>query len=130
MSGAEGDSEGKPHVFHLITRLLKGGTEAKTIQTVFGLDGYDFTLEYGAAYDDGQLQPLHDRGIATRHFPLIRHYSPVTAIPVVFTVARYLRRQDFDLVHTHSTEAGIIGRLGAGVLAVHTVHGVPFAEDR
>jgi hypothetical protein len=30
----------RPRVFHLITRLLKGGAEAKTIATVRGLDGY------------------------------------------------------------------------------------------
>jgi len=49
------DSRDDPRVFHLITRLLKGGAEAKTIQTVFGLDGYDFTVGHGAAYDADQL---------------------------------------------------------------------------
>jgi glycosyltransferase involved in cell wall biosynthesis len=129
----DGDSVNEPRVFHLITRLLKGGAEAKTIQTVLGLDGYDFTVGHGAAYDEGQTQRLHDHGVPTRRFPLLRHYNPVTAVPAVATIARYVRREDVDLVHTHSTEAGIVGRLAAhraGVPAVHTVHGVPFADDR
>lgn len=123
-----------PRVFHLITRLLKGGAEAKTIATVQGLEGYEFTVGFGAEYDPDQVTALERAGIRTQQFRTIRHYNPVTTVPAVLAVARYLRKHEFDLVHTHSTEAGIIGRFAA-VLAgtpavVHTVHGVPFADDR
>jgi glycosyltransferase involved in cell wall biosynthesis len=135
MSGMGGTAEtnDERRVFHLITRLLKGGAEAKTIQTVFGLEEYDFTVGHGASYDETQTTRLHDHGVTTRRFSLLRHYNPVTAVPAVVSIARYIRRQDFDLVHTHSTEAGILGRLAAhraDVPVVHTVHGVPFAADR
>ncbi|SHG37513.1 glycosyltransferase family 4 protein [Halobaculum gomorrense] len=125
----------RPRVFHLITRLLKGGAEAKTLATVRGLDDeYEFTLGYGAEYDQEQVDLLEHEGIATQHFPLIRHYNPVTTVPAVLSLAWYLRREDFDIVHTHSTEAGIIGRFAAALAGVphvvHTVHGVPFADDR
>ncbi len=125
---------GTPRVFHLITRLLKGGAEGKTIGTVLGLDDYEFTVGFGAEYDPEQVQRLHDHGIATQRFRSIRHYNPVTTIPAVVAVARYIRREEFDIVHTHSTEAGIIGRFAARLAGtpavVHTVHGVPFADDR
>jgi glycosyltransferase involved in cell wall biosynthesis len=124
----------RPRVFHLITRLLKGGAEAKTIATVRGLDDYEFTVGYGAEYDQDQVDLLEREGVATRRFPLIRHYNPVTTVPAVLSLARYLRREEFDIVHTHSTEAGIIGRFAAALAGVpnvvHTVHGVPFADDR
>jgi len=129
----ESQSGDEPQVCHLITRLLRGGAEAKTIQTVFGLAGYDFAVGHGAEYDPEQVERLHEEGVATRRFRLVRHYNPVTAVPAVFSVARYLRREAFDLVHTHSTEMGIVGRLAAhraGIPAVHTVHGVPFSDDR
>lgn len=125
---------GKPRVFHLITRLLNGGAEAKTIETVLGLDGYEFTVGYGASYEPEQVQRLRSAGVQTKRFRTIRHYNPVTAVPAVLSVARYIRRGNFDIVHTHSTEAGIIGRFGAALAGVpaiiHTVHGVPFAPDR
>jgi glycosyltransferase involved in cell wall biosynthesis len=127
-------TDGQPRVFHLITRLLKGGAEAKTIATVLGLDEYQFTVGYGAAYDQEQVDRLETAGIDTQRFPLIRHYNPATAVPAVASLARYLRREKFDIVHTHSTEAGIIGRFAAALAGVpnvvHTVHGVPFADDR
>lgn len=124
----------RPQVFHLITRLLQGGAEAKTLATVRGLDGYEFTVGYGAEYAKEQVAQLEADGIDTKQFPLIRHYNPVTAVPAVVSLARYLRREQFDIVHTHSTEAGIIGRFAAALASVsnvvHTVHGVPFADDR
>lgn len=125
---------GRPRVFHLITRLLRGGAEAKTIATVRGLDGYEFTVGHGASYDPSPVEQLESMGVSTMRFPLLRHYNPVTTLPAVATISRHLRRAEYDLVHTHSTEAGIVGRLAAhyaGVPAiVHTVHGVPFSEDR
>jgi glycosyltransferase involved in cell wall biosynthesis len=124
----------KPRVFHLITRLHRGGAEAKTIATVLGLDDYEFTVGFGASYDPQQVQRLQSQGVETEEFRLMRHYNPVTAIPAVVGIALYLRRHEFDIVHTHSTEAGIIGRFAAALAGVpsvvHTVHGVPFAEDR
>ncbi|SDZ98254.1 Glycosyltransferase involved in cell wall bisynthesis [Haloplanus vescus] len=126
---------GQPHVFHLITRLIKGGAEAKTLATVQGLkNDYLFTVGYGAEYDLEPLNRLNEWGVETERFPLIRHYNPVTAVPAVVSLAQYLRREEFDIVHTHSTEAGIIGRFAAALAGVpnvvHTVHGVPFTEDR
>jgi glycosyltransferase involved in cell wall biosynthesis len=114
--------------------LLKGGAEAKTMATVIGLEDYEFTVGYGAAVDQDQVDRLESAGVETRQFPLIRHYNPVTTLPAVASLAVYLRRNDFDIVHTHSTEAGIIGRFAAALAGVphvvHTVHGVPFADDR
>lgn len=125
---------GKPRVCHLITRLLKGGAEAKTIETILGLDGYEFTVGHGAEYDPEQVERLQKAGVQTRRFASIRHYNPVTAVLAVGAVARYFRQEEFDIVHTHSTEAGIIGRFAASLAdvpaVVHTVHGVPFASDR
>ena len=126
---------GQPRVFHLITRLIKGGAEAKTLATVRGLkEDYEFTVGYGAEYDTEPLERLESWGVETKRFPLMRHYNPVTTVPAVVSLARYLRREEFDIVHTHSTEAGIIGRFAAALAGVpnvvHTVHGVPFTDDR
>lgn len=124
----------KTRIFHLITRLLRGGAEAKTIAAVQGLDGYKFTVGYGAEYSSKQVKRLEQDNIRTQCFQTIRHYNPITAVPAVMMVARYLRAHNFDIVHTHSTEAGIIGRAAAAIARtpsiIHTVHGVPFAEDR
>lgn len=78
------------------------------------------------------VQPLRDAGIPVgiAHFP--RAYDPLKlAWSLVETVA-YLRRVKADLVHTHCSVPGIIGRLAArlaGVpVIVHTVHGFHFHD--
>lgn len=122
-------------VLHLITRYLYGGAEKTTRNAIEALNEadreYDVRLGTGAEYDPERLQSL---GIETTVFQTICHYNPVTAIIAVFSVAWYLRREDIDILHTHSTEAGIIGRL-AGYLAntpvvIHEIHGDPITIDR
>ena len=123
-----------PSVFHLITRFLNGGAEAIVKHTVTGLTDYNFTVGHGASFERDQVELLEQQGIETYCEPLLRHYNPITAVPAVFSLATYIRRQEFDIVHTHSTEAGIVGRAAAALAGVdaivHTVHGVPFSDDR
>ena len=124
----------QPRVFHLITRLLKGGAEGHLIATVQALDGYECTVGYGSEYVQSQVDLLESAEVSTKRFPLMRHYNPVTTVPAVLSLAWYLQREDYDIVHTNSTEAGIIGRFAAELAGVpnivHTVHGVPFSADR
>lgn len=125
-------------VLHLITRYLNGGSETTTQNTLGALtnadEDYQLYLGTGAEYDSCQLQEVESMGVETVVFPSIRHYNPIAAIIAVFTVALFLRRKDIDIIHTHSTEAGVIGPL-AGTLAgtptiIHEVHGDPITADR
>jgi glycosyltransferase involved in cell wall biosynthesis len=123
-----------PTVFHLITRLLNGGAEGEMLELVTRMDDFSFIVGYGKEYLDEQVASLEAIGVETRSFPLIRHYNPVAAPGGILSVAQFLQSNDVDIVHTHSTEAGIIGRIAARLagtpIVVHTVHGVPFSEDR
>ena len=124
----------KPRIFHLITRLIDGGAVNALVPIATDIEGFDVTVGYGAEVDRHHVETLQEAGVTTKQFPLIRHYNPVTAAGAVLTVARYIQAHEFDFVHTHSTEAGIIGRAAARLAGtpnvVHTIHGVPFTEDR
>lgn len=58
--------------------------------------------------------------------------DPFDDVSGVRELASWLRQGGYDLVHTHSTKAGAMGRLAArraGIAAtVHTLHGFPFHE--
>jgi glycosyltransferase involved in cell wall biosynthesis len=57
---------------------------------------------------------------------LRREISPRWDPVAVYGLRRVLRRLDGDIVHTHSSKAGIVGRFAAATLStrvVHTVHG-------
>lgn len=131
------DARSDRRVLHLITRFLDGGSEKTTVQTLDALAtadaDYDLRLGFGHEFDPERVAELPEY-VDTVSFGLLRHYNPVTAPFAVLQVAQYLCRENVDLLHTHSTEAGIVGRW-AGALAgtpvvVHEIHGDPVTEDR
>jgi glycosyltransferase involved in cell wall biosynthesis len=125
-------------VLHLITRFLHGGAETTTVNTLEALStasrSYDLRLGVGADHDTDRLASIAERGIDTAVFDSMRHYNPATAVIAIGAVARYLRRESIDILHTHSTEAGIIGRFAAQLtnvpIVIHEIHGDPITADR
>jgi len=128
-------TQGRPKVLHIITRLLRGGAEEKTLNVIYALkDKYDFYLSYGAGFEEAQARKLRDNGIKTRKFSLLRHYDPFSIFFSVFQMYRYIKKYRFQIVHTHSTEAGVAGRIAAYLagapIIIHTIHGTPFTKGR
>lgn len=70
----------------------------------------------------------YERGIPTRVIPsLINHISPIANVKAVADIWRTIVQGNYDIVHTHSSVAGVVGRLAAfaagGRVIVHHVHG-------
>ncbi len=70
----------------------------------------------------------YERGIPTRELPsLINHINPITNMKAVADIRRIIVQGNYDIVHTHSSVAGVVGRLAAltaGVpVIIHHVHG-------
>jgi len=123
------------HICHVITRLIVGGAQENTLLTCEGLDarGHRVTLISGPTRGpEGSLVERARRGgyefIELRE--LIRAVNPWMDA----RAQRYLRmefdRLKPDVVHTHSSKAGILGRFAARdarvPIVVHTVHGMSF----
>jgi glycosyltransferase involved in cell wall biosynthesis len=123
-------------IVHVITRLILGGAQENTLLTVEGLHhryGDDVTLITGPAEGpEGDLfRRAEEQGLRVELTPnLIRAVSPATDWSAYRELQRAFRRLKPDVVHTHSSKAGIVGRAAAwkeGVPAVvHTIHGLPF----
>jgi UDP-GlcNAc:undecaprenyl-phosphate/decaprenyl-phosphate GlcNAc-1-phosphate transferase len=125
-------------VLHVITRLILGGAQENTLYTAIGQHRdprFDVTLLCGIdEAGEGDMFSEADRaGVKTVVLPsLLREIRPVTDLKAVVDLYRFLRKGRYTVVHTHSSKAGIIGRIAAkaaGVPAVvHTIHGVAFHE--
>ncbi len=126
-------------IVHVITRLILGGAQENTLLTVDGLHhrfGDDVTLITGPA--EGPEGDLFDRatnrGLQVELMPeLIRAIRPATDLRAYLLLRRSLRRLRPDVVHTHSSKAGILGRAAAWAervpAVVHTIHGLPFGPS-
>lgn len=62
-----------------------------------------------------------------------RPIKPIKDLFGLFKLCHYLKKNNYDIVHTHTTKAGLIGRIAAklsGVkVVIHTVHGFAFSEN-
>jgi glycosyltransferase involved in cell wall biosynthesis len=123
-------------VLHLITRLELGGAQQNTLFCTSSHDRVHFEVELisgaGGFLDDEAL------GIADARVqivPWLRHrIAPMSDLNALFRLRRYFASQNIDLVHTHSSKAGIVGRLAAHLAGVpvifHTVHGWSFNDTQ
>jgi glycosyltransferase involved in cell wall biosynthesis len=121
-------------VAHIITKLELGGAQINTLHTWRHLDPqrFDAWLLCGPG---GPLQP--DPAASGRLLvcpELQREIRPWSDLRALWSIRRQLRHLRPRIVHTHSSKAGILGRLAArlaGVkLVVHTVHGFSFAPGQ
>ena len=123
------------HVVHYITRLIVGGAQENTLSTVedqHHLFGDRVTLITGPGLGpEGSLEDRARRGgLDLRIIEASRRsIHPWRDWKTYRQLVRLLRQIQPDLLHTHSSKAGIIGRVAAAKLnlpCVHTVHGASF----
>jgi glycosyltransferase involved in cell wall biosynthesis len=119
-------------IVHLITRLDLGGAQQNTLFCVGHHDRRRFDVELiagrGGLLDD-DARALSDA--AVRLVPYLKHpIAPWWDAKALLALRAHFKKREIDLVHTHSSKAGLIGRLAArlaGVPAVvHTAHGWSF----
>ncbi len=122
-------------ICHIITRLIVGGAQENTLLTCEGLHrrGHDVLLLTGPETGpEGSLHPRAEAGGYAMEVvdPLRRAIHPWRDWRCRRVLAEVLRSWRPDVVHTHSSKAGVLGRLAArdaGVPhIVHTVHGMSF----
>lgn len=125
-------------IVHVITRLILGGAQENTLLSCEGQHdrGHDVTLITGPAIGpEGSLIERAQR-YGYRVIILDEMRRAISATKDFQTYQRLkslLRELDPDVVHTHSSKAGIIGRWAAHRarcrLIVHTIHGLAFTAS-
>ncbi len=119
-------------ILHLITRLDRGGSATNTLLTVAGLPfPFGQSLIYGRTVEFPQLARRLERSVKMAELPqLVRSPSPLKDLVAFLKIYRLLRKERFDLIHTHTSKAGILGRIAARLAGiphiVHTPHGQAF----
>lgn len=138
----------KIKLLHIITRFDKGGSAENTFLTARNLDKdrYDVMLVTGlsplanspvhsrdpeTAAIEANIAELHAKGVRLiRLAELVRDPSPLSDLSAFLSLVRIIRREKPQIVHTHTSKAGFLGRWAAWLcripIIVHTPHGHVF----
>lgn len=124
----------RPRVVHVITMLERGGAQINTLYTWRHLDPQRFE----AWLLCGPGGPLLAEAQATERLKVIaslrREIRPWRDLAALRAIRRELRQLRPAIVHTHSSKAGILGRLAARLAGaahvVHSVHGFSFSPHQ
>lgn len=125
-------------IVHIITRLIIGGAQENTLLSCQGQHdaGHDVTLITGPAIgpEGSLLERAQSHGYRVEILDEMRRaIRPGMDYRVYRHLIRRLKNLKPDIVHTHSSKAGIIGRRAAYKARVpaiiHTIHGLAFTAS-
>jgi len=124
-------SHHRRRILHGITLSETGGAQNHVRDLLNGLQGqFDLALAVG---EEGPLtRSARELGVQVQVIPsLIRSLSPHHDLRALRELGQFIRSTRPDLVHTHSSKAGLLGRISArlnGVPSVFTAHGWAFED--
>jgi glycosyltransferase involved in cell wall biosynthesis len=125
---------GKINLLYIITKLELGGAQTQLLSLVRGLDREKFNIFLFTAQDGLLLQEalvLEGLKIKRSRF-LDRAVNPLQDLLALFELYHFIKKNKIQIVHTHSSKAGILGRWAAALAGVknilHTVHGWSFND--
>jgi len=122
------------NLLYVITKLELGGAQKQLLSLIRHLNKEKFHLFLFTA-QDGFLLPeaLSINGLTIKKsICLERPINPLKDLLALIEIYRFIKKNNIEIVHTHSSKAGILGRWGARLarvkIIVHTVHGWSFND--
>ena len=117
--------------------MIVGGAQENTLLSVEGLDRlpeYEVTLASGL--DSGPEGELLTRARETTRLIVVpelgRNIDPLADVKAFWKLYRLIRQGRYHIVHTHSSKAGVLGRVAAKLAGtpfiVHTLHSLVFHD--
>ncbi len=120
------------HIIHVITRLDLGGSAENTLLTAIGMAARGCKTDIICGNSDNPPSANETKAIEAgvtifRIRQLVRSPSLINDGVALALIYRRIRKGKYNLVHTHTSKAGILGRIAARLARVpcivHTPHG-------
>ena len=113
--------------------MITGGADENTLFTVEGLnkDKYDVDLITGEEFDKNILNKVKNNNFNTIQIKGLKWklnflYDPIVLLKLI----KLLKKNRYDIVHTHTTKAGVLGRIASYItgvpIIIHGLHGSTF----
>lgn len=119
-------------ICHIITRYVRGGADQNTLFSCNGQAeaGHEVHFLFGNDAYAEMILAISDKVKWLQVMSLRRAINPITDLIALWKITLYLRKHRFDVVHTHASKAGVLGRLAAFFagtpVIIHSIHILPF----
>jgi glycosyltransferase involved in cell wall biosynthesis len=124
-------SENSMHILYLITRAEMGGSQTHLLELLRGFR-HEFRLSLATGEEGFLTEAARNLGVETFVLPnLVQPLDPLKDVKALKEMIQLLQRVKPDLIHCHTSKAGIVGRAAAravSVPAVFTAHTWSFAD--
>lgn len=124
--------EKKYKVVAILNRLDIGGTAMNTFPLMHGLQNYfDITILYGDRDSDASVISYYQINYPQVKIVPVKFlnnsYNFISDIRAIIFIKKWLQLYKIDIVHTHGSKSGLIGRIAAHLsktpIKIHTYHG-------
>lgn len=123
----------KLKILHTMTWLARGGgVDNNVLLTFEGLkDDYELHLAVGAEVHHDPFKNMEGIRLIVC-LDLVRAISPFRDLKALIFFYRLIRKEGYDIVHTHETKAGVITKVAAFLAGtpyiIYGLHGVTFND--
>ncbi len=123
-------SERPLRILHVITKLDVGGAQSVVQELVLQQLIAGHNVQVATGVTGPVSDALSARGVTVTVLPeLVHPLAPTADRSATRALSQVIRDLEADVVHTHSSKGGLVGRAAArrrGVPSVYTAHGWPF----
>lgn len=120
--------ERSPTVLHVVTRYLRGGSERRVRDMARSVPEAEHHLVLGGGSDADRAAKEIEPTLLTVLPSLVRQPDPWRDAVTVRRLVRLIRERGYDLVVTHQSKAGVLGRTAAWRCGVPAVHSLSMAN--
>jgi glycosyltransferase involved in cell wall biosynthesis len=121
-------------ILHIHTLPVISGSGINTFLTMRGMKGNRYEPVLACAPGGALIDLVQSHGMEVKIFPsLVQPLRPLKDLKAILDLTGHLRTNPYQVVHTHNSKAGFVGRLSAKLarvpVIVHTVHGFAFHQQ-
>ncbi len=120
-----------PVILHLGLLPILSGVQNVMLQILSAIEIDDYEIKVATAPDGPLIAEIEKRGWKHIAIPsLVRQINPIKDFQAMRQLAKIIQQEQVDILHTHSSKTGLMGRIVGKMCKVptviHTVHGYPF----